>query len=304
MKVLLIDIDSIIPNLALMKLSTYYKRRGDTIFLNELLNPDEVFISCIFKENRAKALGITRMFNCPVEIGGYGISDKTLPDEIEHIMPDYALYNCNYSLGFTTRGCIRKCPFCIVWMKEGYIRENCDIYEFWNPQHKHIVLFDNNILALPDHFKKISEQILREGLTVDFNQGLDIRLLDDENTKILKKLKIKPELRFAFDNINLEDEVVKGIETLKRNGINRSMWYVLVGFNSTIEEDLYRLKLLKKHNQTPYVMRYETCKGKKIYADLAGWVNQQRFFKTMSFKRFQECRRNRNLVNCYKEFIG
>jgi len=305
-KVLLIDVDSKIPNLALMKISAWHKKQGDEVYLNEVHNPNKVYISCIFDENKAKALGIIKifkMFNCFVEIGGYGVSDRKLPKEIEHIMPDYDLFNCSYSIGFTTRGCIRKCPFCIVWRKEGNIRVNSDIYEFWDRRHKHIVLLDNNILALPNHFEKISRQILKEKLTVDFNQGLDIRLLDNKSANLLKKLKVKPELRFAFDDIKIENEVIKGLKILKKNGINRAMWYVLVGFNSTIKDDLYRLQLLKENGQHTYVMRYKTCRGKKIYNDLAAWASQPQFFKSMTFERFRECRKDRSLVNQWKDAI-
>ena len=133
-KVLLIDVDSKIPNLALMKISAYHKFNGDEVGFN-VQNPDKVYISCIFSRNRTKAIGIPTLFRCVCELGGYGINDKQLPSEVEHIMPDYDLYRCDYSFGFTTRGCIRNCDFCIVPKKEGKIKFNADIYEFWDKRH-------------------------------------------------------------------------------------------------------------------------------------------------------------------------
>jgi len=294
-------VDSKIPNLALMKLSAHHKKQGDEVFLNATNTYDKVYLSCIFEKNKSKALGMALMYN-NVEVGGYAVSNVRLPENIEHIMPDYSLYNCDYSIGFTTRGCIRNCPWCIVPKQEGKIRKNCDIYEFWNPEHKRIVLFDNNILALPSHFKRVSEQVQKEKLSVDFNQGLDVRLLTDEFAEILSQLKLTGgEPRFAFDSLAVENEVVRGIETLQKHGIKRAKWYVLVGFNTTKEEDLYRLHLLKKYNQTPYVMRYKTTWGNRDYADIASWANQTRFFRKMSFERFVECRRHRGLVSQFKQ---
>lgn len=302
-KILLVDIDSKIPNLALMKLSTYHKQRGDKVSL--LKHPcidgkgrvkhtfDKVYISSIYEENKTKTLEFAQQFP-DVEIGGFFIDPlKVLHYEVEHIMPDYALYKCNYSLGYTTRGCINDCPWCIVPEKEGKITVNCDIYEFWNPEHKHLELLDNNPMALPGHFKKIADQIQKENLSVSFH-GLDVRLLNDENTEILAQLKIKPEPRFAFDCMEDEKWVRRGITLLQLHGIKRALWYVLVGFHTTWDQDMYRINLLKKLGQRPYMMRYGATKNDPQYALLSSWVNQYKFFNTMSYKRFVECSRDRS----------
>ncbi len=293
MRISLIDIDSKIPNLALMKISAYHKQKGDIVGL-DIDDPDLAYISCIFSKNKPEAIGISKMFFCPVSIGGYGVNDLKLSDEIEHIMPDYSLYNCGYSMGFTTRGCIRNCSFCIVPQKEGKIRPNADIYEFWNRDHKHIVLLDNNILALPKHFEKISNQIIENNLTVDFNQGLDIRLINDKNAEILSKLKISPCLRVAFDSINIESDFRKGIEILKSHECCRALVYVLVGFDSSQEDDIRRLDIIKELNQRPYVMRHDNCRGIRWYNDLSAWTNQQRFFMKYSFDYFCKLRHSRS----------
>ena len=321
MRIGLVDIDSVIPNLVLMKLSAWHKRQGDetvlinhpvdngivqgTFFKDEL---DKVYVSVVFEENVGKAVRYAEQF-VNVELGGYfADSSKVLSDEIEHIMPDYTLYNCDYSMGYATRGCIRNCKFCIVRAKEGYIKPNADIYEFWNPEHKHIVLLDNNILALPDHFKKIADQIIKENLSVDFNQGLDARLLNDENTELLSQLNIKPEPRFAFDTMEAEKGVLRAIGLMKKHGIKRALWYVLVGFNTTWEEDMYRVELLKKLGQRPYVMRYKTVKDKNHplhtkYALFASWVNQYQFFHVMDFNKFLELSDDRSKID-YKKYRG
>jgi len=294
MKIKLIDVDSKIPNLALMKISAYHKKVGDQVGFN-ISDPDKIYVSIIFTKNYWKGNAIKKMFpNKEVIIGGSGYDLKIeLDDYIEHIMPDYDLYpDIDYSLGFTTRGCIRKCSFCIVPEKEGNIKTNCTIFEFWNIKHKHIVLLDNNILAEKDHFKLISKQLMDNDLSVDFNQGLDIRLIDDELAFILSELNVKPVYRFAWDNIKDEKKILNGIEILKNRGINHSLFYVLVGYNTSKEEDLYRLHKLKEWDQRPYVMRYRT---NRFYNDLSAWANQQKFFMSMTFDRFVECRHNRSI---------
>lgn len=238
MKVLLIDVDSTIPNLALMKISGYHKQKGDQVGFN-IGDPDRIYASIVFSKNKWKGNGIKQMYpNVVVDVGGSGFSlDNKLPNTIEHTMPDYDLYNVDYSMGFTTRGCIRKCTFCFVPKKEGNIKYNADIYEFWNTNHSHIVLLDNNILALPDHFEKIANQLLKNHCSVDFNQGLDIRLVNDDNAELLSKLRVNPHYRFAWDCLKDEKKVVDGIEILKNHGINQSLFYVLVGYDTLKDED-------------------------------------------------------------------
>jgi len=296
MRVKLIDIDSTMPNLALMKLSAYHKKNGDTVGFN-VCDPEKVYVSVVFAENKWKAEGQRVWFpDCEVVIGGSGYDlQSKLPDEVEHIMPDYSLYpDCDYSMGFATRGCIRKCKFCIVPKKEGKLTRNCGIYEFWNTEHKYIMLLDNNILGDPEHFFFVTDQILKENLSVDFNQGLDMRLVSDEIAKRLHELRVKPSLRFAWDDRKDEKWVRRCIDVLQRNGIKRGLWYVLVGFNSSRDDDLYRLNTLKDLGQRAYVMRYrENTNGVRWYNDLAAWANQQSFFMSLSFDDFVVKRHNR-----------
>ena len=275
-KILLLDIDSKIPNLALKKIEKYHLDRGDeVIWNNELFYTiaDKTYVSCIFSWNVGKTNEFIR-----ADIGGSGYDiKKQLPPEIDKINP-------HINIGFTTRGCIRKCPFCIVPEKEGTIRIEGDIYDIWDKKSKDIILLDNNILALFKHFKLICEQIKKEKLRVDFNQGLDCRLLNEKNIKLLKSIS-HIEYRFSFDSMELKPIVEKSINLLKENGINRCNWYVLVGFNTTFEEDLERLNFLRNRNQNAYVQRYNFTTDKK-YIPLARWVNQHHIFQGMTWEQF------------------
>lgn len=285
MKVSLIDIDSRIPNIALMKLSTHHKQRGDEIIFNFPLaipTSDKTYISVIFEKNREQAESLR--LNNTVVIGGSGSGDYsvTLPDEIENLIPDYDLYGCEYSIGFTSRGCIRRCPFCIVPKKEGAFRVVGDIYSLWDRRHKKVVLLDNNILVDKDHFLKIAKQLQVENLRVDFNQGLDFRLLDADICEALKGLKnaSKGEWRFALDSpadIKRAGEAIEMLKSYKLKGY----WYVLCGFNTTEEEDLQRLNFLREQGQTVYVMRY---KNTPFLTRLAEWGNMHWLFKKTTFK--------------------
>ena len=283
----LIQIDGDLPNLALMKLSAWHKKMGDKVTImkdkticSRLTPFDKVYISCIFEENKKVAEEISEQFN-NVEIGGVGVNNNKLPYEIDHIMPDYEGFNWNYSLGFTTRGCIRKCNFCKVHNHEGYIKENCDIYEFWNPKHKEIIIQDNNILALPEHFKKIAKQIKENNLIVDFNQGLDHRLLTPELCEILLSLRHKQEIRFAFDNVAYKKSVLKAIKMLRKAGLKdwRTRWYVYIGEKDNFESVYERMKLLRDNKQAVYVMRDKKVAKNPLFVAMASWGNTMGAFK-------------------------
>lgn len=307
MEIGLIQIDGTLPNLALMKLSTYHKAKGDKVYLmkdktisQRLIPFDKVYISCIFDENKETAIKVAKQFK-NVEIGGVGINNTRLPDEIEHLMPDYDTFKCDYSLGFTTRGCIRNCYFCKVPKHEGMIKVNCDIYEFWNKKHKEIIILDNNILAVPEHFKKIAQQIKENNLIVDFNQGLDFRLLTSEICEILLSLRHKHEIRFAFDHIGYTPMVIKAIKMLKEAGLKDwgSRWYCYIGESDTFETVYKRMKLLKDEKQGVYVMRDKKVYDKKEFIALASWGNMMGAFKQDLPTLLKKSRR----MNTYKKYF-
>lgn len=290
MRVLLVDADSHngFPNLALMKLSAYHKQQGDTIVFIKgipttapLEHCDKVYISCVFFQNADAVRDYAAQFTCPVELGGSGLDlHLDLPHEIEHIMPDYSLYDVDFSLGFTSRGCIRNCGFCVVPEKEGMIKDNAPISEFHNPTHNKVVLLDNNFGASP-RWKENLAYIQEHDLKVNFNQGLDIRILTKEFAEKLAEVKYynwtfkKRSLHFAFDDLRYKDKFKEGIETLISSGIPAShiMVYVLVGYNSTIQDDLERISTITHYGAVPYVMRYNSTKNREL-AKLARWVNR------------------------------
>ncbi len=273
-------------NIALEKIRMYYQYRNESVANYLSLEHhlyDKIYCSCLFDYTDKSQIPDN------VICGGTGFDLTTLlPPEIDEMKP-------KLNMGFTTRGCIRKCPFCVVPEKEGWIRETGDIYDFWDGHSKKIVILDNNILAVKDHFKKICRQIKKEKLLVDFNQGLDHRLLNNNIADILKSLRYR-EYRFSFDSMKYENSVRKTIDILHKYEIKWSMWYVLTGYDTGPVEDLMRLELLKAHKQRAYVQRYQG-KTNPFLTELAGWVNKPQLFMKYTFDGFLEERRTKKKVN-------
>lgn len=282
MRVLLIDIDSTIPNLALKKVEKYHLDRGDEVIWNMpiyLNQVDKHYASCIFTKNYDTALKYKQL--CPeLIIGGTGWDLTTnLPPEIENIKP-----HINY--GYTMRGCIRDCPFCVVRRKEGYAHAVGDIYDIWDGKSKQITLMDNNILSLPEHFEHICNQLIKEHIAVDYNQGLDIRLLTPHSAEILSRIKLTTDIRFAFDSPQLAKLIKTKLRILRKYTPKRCLFYVLVGYNTTFEEDMFRLNLLRKWRCNAYVMRHENTPKEKRYIRMAEWANQHWCFNKYDFDTF------------------
>jgi len=279
--VLLVNIDSKLPNIALKKIEMWHKAQGDEVIWDMpilLGRIDKSYASCIFTKNRHIVADYKGL--CPDLIaGGSGWDlETTLPPEMDEMKP-----RINY--GFTTRGCIRKCKFCVVPQKEGYIKVVGDLMDIWDGKARSVILLDNNILALPDHFALICEQAKKHNIKLDFNQGLDHRLLTPEIVKLMKSIS-HTEYRFAYDHPSYSKTVKRAIKMLKENGINRANWYVLVGFDTTPDEDLARLNYLRDEGQRAYVQRYETHYHDPFYIGLARWVNQPNLFVTMTWQEF------------------
>lgn len=279
MKIGIYDIDSKIPNLALMKLSAFHKQKGDQVeFYSPLFKYDKIYASKVFTNSDGGYLNSKTM-----EIGGSGYNlETTLPHEIEHIYPDYSLYNCNYAIGFLTRGCIRNCPFCIVPKKEGRIRFNAKLNEFCRDQEE-VMLLDNNFLAY-EHHDNLLLELINSGKKIDFNQGLDIRLINEINAKLLRKIRIWKQLRFALDNPKLIPLVEKKLDLLNKIGFrNREFrFYILVGFNTTKKEDMKRIKFLQSKKCDIFIMSYY----KDNYTSkLQRWVNRF-FYKYETFEDY------------------
>lgn len=310
-KVLLFDADRKLPNLALMKLSSWHKQKGHEVELNFPLGEyDIVYASCVFTKNwdRLRTLPFKDMF-----FGGTGTpSDVNLADDVEHIMPDYSLYpKMNYSLGFTSRGCIRKCPWCIVPKKEGEIRPHASIYEFWDHRLQKIVLLDNNLLAACNA-RETLQDLAKERVLVDFNQGLDIRLINEESAGLLKAVRLGRWLRFSFDEPAMESKVRQGIRILKKAGIppQRLSFYILIGFDTAFDEDMDRLRIIEDYGCDPFIMAYQEINGVKpkvswdgpgTIKEFARWVNVKRMHRTLSYERWLRYRKVRESALTYRE---
>ena len=280
MKIGLVSVDSRIPNLALMKLSAYHKSLGNEVKIFDPLfdHPDRVYSSKVFTTTEKYGY----YPDCEVIQGGSGFNlGINLHEGIEMMYPDYALYGIDYAMGFTTRGCPRECGFCIVPIKEGKLQVVADIYSFWNGQ-KNLILMDNNLTADSEHFNLIVKQLIKNKIKTDFSQGLDIRYIDDEKAKLLAKVSLWKQIHFAWDSIELEEEVLRGIETLKKYmKPYRLMFYVLIGWDTTEDEDLYRVEMLKSLGVDAFVMPFD--KTNEYQRRFARWVNMKAIFKTVAW---------------------
>ncbi len=300
MKIALINIDSKIPNLALMKISAFHKAQGDSVsWFNAFEQYDKVYSSKVFSYSKDYDY-----YPDDVIKGGSGYisNDTILQDEIEHTCPDYSLYpNMDYSMGFITRGCIRSCNFCIVPKKEGMIRENANIDEF--VRHKNLVCLDNNVLASDFGLKQI-EKIIDRKIKVDFNQGLDARIIagNPDITKLLSRVKWLKPLRMAFDNIGESESIIKTVKLLRKYNTkpNKFSCYLLVRNN--IEDAKKRVEILNKLNidifTQPFLDTQSTgYQVTKEQRDFVSWVNQKKLFKTMTYENYVIKRHNRKINN-------
>lgn len=320
MNIGIIDIDSKIPNLALMKISTFHKQKGDQIFLGKAKGMDIVYISVLFTKNRGKVLNLINAYpDTHFEIGGTGWDLKTsLPIEIECQVPDYSLYSIQdlyprikginkrskrekkaeqlltAGIGFLNRGCIRKCPFCCVPKKEGRLQHVNSLSEIINPQSRTVILMDNNITAAPDFFDILSE-ISERKLTVDITQGIDIRLIDDHKALALSQVKHLRSIHYSWDLMESEARVLEGISILSKYiRPYRHLCFILVGYNTTLEEDEYRFRKLTELNVDPFVMKFQppeypasqSDKSKDVQlSHFARWVNS-RIYKVCDFSEY------------------
>lgn len=286
MKIGLIDVDGHnFPNLALMKLSSWHKKQGDSVeWCNLFKHYDRVYQSKVFDDTYTPDLEYIPNADEIIKGGtGYGLNNK-LPDDIEHCYPDYSLYpelTKDTAFGFLTRGCPRACAFCIVAKKEGRSSVKvANLSEFWDGQ-KYIKLLDPNILACKDHLELLN-QLSESNAQVDFTQGLDIRLTNEENIKLINKIKVK-EIHFAWDNPkdNLEKYFKKYASKAKHKPHGHfGTVYCLTNFNSTFEEDLYRIYTLRGWGFDPYVMIYDKPNAPQQLRHLQRWCNNKTIFRS------------------------
>ena len=282
MKIGLIDVDGHnFPNLPLMKLSTWHKQQGDHV---EMYDPmfsghmDKVYMSKVFTFTQDYQYCIDADEIIKSGTGyDYPMGGEPLPSIIEHIYPDYGLYNItDTAYGFLTRGCPRNCDFCIVGKKEGLKSHKvANLSEFWRGQ-KNIELLDPNLLACKDH-EELLQQLIDSKATVNMNQGIDCRLLAEDNINLLKQIKLS-KIHFAWDNFKDESKVLPKLELYKQMtdcDMRKTIVYVLTNFNSTFEEDLERVYKIRSVGMAPYIMIYEKKTAPKNLKQLARWVNNR-----------------------------
>jgi len=290
MKIGLIDVDGKhFPNLALMKLSAWHKSKGDEVSFVTIDDYDVIYKSKVFSFSPDKTSGFYTANK--IILGGIGYNlFNDLPKEIEHICPDYSLYNAESAYGFLTRGCIRKCPWCIVPKKEGLIHFNSDIEEFISNK-KSAILMDNNVLASEDGLKQI-EKIIKLNIKIDFNQGLDARIIanDVEIVKLLSKVKWLKPLRMACDTDDQIPILEKAIKLLRKYNTTPSNYFIYVLIKD-IPSGLRRIEFLRKLNVDPFAQPYiDFTNNYKVNPELkkfARWVNMKAIFKTVKWKNYK-----------------
>lgn len=286
MNISLHAVDSKIPNIALMKLSTYHKNKGDSVKLWEPLfdNPDILYVSKVFDFTP----DLDWWPDCEIIKGGTGYDrNAKLTEEQDHSFPDYDLFGCEYALGRITRGCARCCPWCVVPGMDGTKTFKAYDLEEWYSGQKHIRFLDDNILALPDVFCETAEKI-PAGVSAEFD-ALDIRFVTDDTAKALASIKRKRDgvLHFAWDDERCEKYIEPGIKRLEKAGIKPRylMFYTLIGYNTTPEYDLYRAERLRSLGVYPYAMPFN--KSDPYQKRFARWVNHKAIFKTVKWEEYK-----------------
>ncbi len=280
--------------------------------------------------------------------GFFEINGPNLPARVEHHMPDYSLYldyieeetggdpkkkkrdwddYLSYSIGFTTRGCIRHCGFCVNRLSNGVVPWS-PVSEFYDETRPRIYLWDDNILAAsPVVVKKVFDDLNSTGKPFQFRQGMDIRLITPKKAMVLSSSHYYGDFIFAFDHYRMDDEkekrevehTLKGLEIWRKYTDKQTKLYVIVAYDGQDAEDIrgtfWRIKKLMDYGCLPYIMRYEKyndSRYKSMYIQLARWCNQPNMFKKMTFREF--CIRNeeyhqktaknpQNHCSCYQTML-
>lgn len=324
------------PNLACEKISAYWKEKGAevTLLLNydDMNLYDEIYVSKVFTDTPypKELQGVKN-----IHLGGTGFFyDKApnLPEEIEHHFPDYNLYNdwinqetdkaeketeksgivfnrkkylnqfkeyLDYSIGFLTRGCFRKCEFCVN-KKYDYVSQHSALNEFLDSRKRKICLLDDNFLG-STHWRSLLSELIETGKSFKFKQGLDERLLTDEKCRLLFNSKYDGDFTFAFDKISDFDLIHEKLKLIRKHSPKSSVkFYILVGFESVdhndIENAFKRIEVILKYGCIPYIMRYQNINEipwkesslRSLYVAIARWCNQPSLVKKMSFRQFCE----------------
>lgn len=339
MKIAIIDADLIgrkkhrFPNLACMKLSGYHKIAKDEVTLkidyDGLDAFDHVYISKVFTDTPIPN-AVLQLSN--LSYGGTGFFyDKAppLPEMVEHSMPDYHLYDVwvaqqladggkareyayysDYSIGFLTRGCFRKCAFCV---NKNYdrVQKHSPLNEFFDRGHQKICLLDDNFFGF-SNWKSLLIELQQTKRPFQFKQGLDERLLTNEKCELLFASKYDGDYIFAFDNVADADLIERKLQIARKYTNAVLKFYCFCGFDRCFKldtdfwrQDVFdlftRIEILMRNRCLPYVMRfsrYVESPYRGMYISIARWCNQPSFYKKKSLREFAEL--NGKQSACYK----
>lgn len=313
------------PSLPAMKISAYHKSLGDTVeFVTNFFEKyDKVYVSKVFNLNLPTINQINYLPQADeILLGGSGYAieiingreiyhkelDKSLPAEIENQFPDYNLYGKqfdNIAYGFLTRGCPNNCDFCIVAKKEGLCSKKvADLTNFWNGQ-KQIKLLDPNILACKNR-EDLIKQLINSKAEIDYTQGLDARLIDDDIAPLIAQTKIKM-VHFAFDLMKNEKKILDGLKIFakyyKKDNRHKRV-YILTNFNTSLQEDYYRVKKVLELGYAPYVMIYRKGTHPQFLTDLSRWANNMFLLKSTSFEDYIPRKDGKSCKTLYKNLLN
>lgn len=283
MNVGVVSVDSLIPNLALMKLSAWHKAQGDRVeqaFPLAADTYDRIYRSKVFDFSPDDPTP----WPCEVIDGGTGYSLYShLPDGCENVYPDYDLFGCEFALGRITRGCVRRCPWCVVWRQDGKVRQVGELSDFLRDQ-THLRLIDDNLTAMPDLFTATCDELAKRRTRVKW-ESLDVRLMTADMARSLARVRRWGRVHFAWDSMKQEDAVCMGIANLKAGGfpLYAATFYVLIGFDTTPEEDAYRIDTLDALGVESFVMPYD--KSDPYQRTFAREVNRKEIFRTTHPRR-------------------
>jgi len=253
-------------NLALMKVSAHHKAQGDTVILNQPLEPcDLSYASWLFTQKYPAMMS-----------GGPAVDpSRHLLREIDGVKPDYELFGMSHSLGSTWDYCFRCCEFCVVPQQKND-KVHRSIWTFHDARFVTIELLNNNTFCDP-RWRETFEEIWDADLTVIDGNGYDLRLLDDQKAACLKDTKFAGYIHFAWDRMRDEAEVVRGLEVARHFKL-RAIVYVLTGFESTIDEDIYRCQRIHDLGFDPYVMIYNGSRRRQL-RQLRWMINRGRYYR-------------------------
>ncbi len=303
MNILLLGIDSTLPNLALMKLSAWHKALGDTVAKAREVpfgQWDCIYASAIYTWSRSRM----EQLEGHATLGGHGWElGSRLAPEVEAMRPDYELYGIDYGLGYLTRGCPRRCSFCDVWRMSPCPQVVGTWDSVLNPLSRFAMLLDDNFLSLHDQAKDLLREAIERQIEVCFTQGLDIRLITPEVAHLLSKLRFwnthhtGRQLTVAFDSIGMESAFRRGVGFLLEAGIKSRQLqaFFLCGHDSPFSENMERFQIIRELGMDPFCMVYRSPKdGRRIedyqLRDFARWVNR-RLYKSCEFKGYRGQRR-------------